>query len=135
MITKRVVLHFPHNLIDQPVIYKLATEYELVFNILMARITPDEEGVMVLELSGKDSNYAKGVKYLQSKGVKVQLLSLDVKRDDKKCTQCGACVAICPTAALYADRDTMIVNFDISKCIACELCVPACPPRAMIVKL
>lgn len=132
---KRIVLHFPHKLIDKPISYHLVKDYDLVFNILQAKITPNEEGIMVLELSGNDKDYAQGIKFLQDQGIKVQTLSRDVKRNEKSCTHCGACVVVCPTGALYVDRKTMEVNFDIDKCIACELCVPACPPRAMEVKL
>ncbi|NQT95011.1 MAG: 4Fe-4S binding protein [Candidatus Omnitrophica bacterium] len=131
---KRIVLHFPHKLIDKPIAYHLVKDYNLVFNILQAKIIPNEEGVMVLELSGKDKEYADGIKFLQRQGIKVQTLSRDVKRNEKRCTHCGACIAVCPTDALRVDRKTMEVIFDINECIACELCVPACPPRAMEVK-
>ena len=134
MVKKRLVLKFPHKLLDKPIVYKLVKDYDLVYNILQAKITPNEEGLMVLELSGKKEKYAAGVKYLHDNGVKIQPLSKDVTRDEKKCTHCGACVTICPTAALVINRKTMMVDFDPSKCIACELCVKACPPRAMIVK-
>ena len=134
MVSKRIVLTFSHQLIDQPIVYKLVKDYDLVFNILQAMITPREEGIMVLELKGRKENYADGIKYLTSAGVKIQPLSQDVTRDEDKCTHCGACVTICPTAALYTDKKTMKVIFDAEKCIACELCVKACPPRAMIVK-
>ena len=135
MVSKRIVLTFPHVTVDQPIVYKLVKEYDLVFNILQAKITPREEGVMVLELKGKKENYAAGIKYLTSLGVKIQPISQDVTRDDAKCTQCGACVTICPSEALFTDKKTMKVIFDADKCIACELCVKACPPRAMMVKL
>ncbi len=134
MVSKRIVLTFPHNLLDKPVVYKLVKDYNLVFNILQARITPEEAGLLILELSGRKEDYDKGVKYLTNLGVKIQALSKDVIRDEEKCTHCGACVAICPTGALNLDKDTMKVNFDSKKCIACELCVKACPPRAMAVK-
>lgn len=132
MISKRVVLHFPNRLIDQPIIYRLSKEYDLIFNILLARIMPNEEGLMVAELSGEDEKYNEGIQYLRDQGVGVQLLSRDVRRDERRCTQCGACVTICPTGALsIPDRSTMEVTFDIEKCVACSLCVQACPPRAM----
>lgn len=132
---KRIVLHFPHKLIDKPMVYHLVKDYNLVFNILQAKITPNEKGLMVLELSGCDKDYAQGIKFLQQQGIKVETLSKDVRRDDKRCTQCGVCVGVCPTGALYVNRENMEVIFDIEKCIACELCVSACPPRAMQVKL
>lgn len=134
MVSKRIVLTFPHKLVDKPIVYKLVKEYELVFNILQAKITPEEEGLLVLELKGKKEKYAEGIKYLTELGVKIQPLSKDVTRNEARCTHCGACVTICPTGALYLDAKTRKVIFDTDKCIACELCVKACPPRAMVVK-
>ena len=136
MISRRVVLHFPNQLIDQPIVYRLSKEYDLIFNILLARIMPNEEGVMVAELRGEDKNYKEGIEYLREQGVDVQLLSRDVHRSEQQCTQCGACTTICPTGALsIPDRTSMIVTFDIEKCVACSLCVQACPPRAMHVAI
>ena len=134
MVSKRIVLTFPHILVDKPVVYKLVKDYNLSFNILQGRVTPEEEGLLVLELTGKKEDYDKGIKYLTGLGVKIQPLSKDIVRDEDRCTHCGACVVICPTGALSMDRKTMKVNFNSKKCIACELCVKACPPRAMKVK-
>ena len=136
MVSRRIVLHFPNRLIDQPIVYRLSKEYDLIFNILLARIMPNEEGILVAELSGESENYNRGIEYLQNQGVDVQLLSRDVRRDEQRCTQCGACITICPTGALsIPDRSTMEVTFDVEKCVACSLCVQACPPRAMHVTL
>lgn len=131
MISKRIVLHFPRRVVDQPIIFKLAKEFDLQFNILKAYITPEKEGLLVLELSGKKEDYNKGIEYLKSCGVKIQPLSQDIKRNEDKCTHCGVCVAICPTEALVVDRKTSRVDFFNEKCIACEACVKVCPPRAM----
>jgi L-aspartate semialdehyde sulfurtransferase ferredoxin len=57
-----------------------------------------------------------------------------VTRIEERCTQCGACVVICPTGALSLNKNTRKIDFDSEKCIACELCVKPCPPRAMVVK-
>lgn len=135
MVSKRIVLTFPHKLVDQPIICKLVKDYDLSFNILQAKITPREEGVMVLELSGTKEHYADGIKYLTKLGVKVEPLSQDVTRDESRCTHCGACVVVCPTGALFMEAKTRKVIFDNKKCIACELCVKACPPRAMVIKI
>ncbi|MGD0336780.1 MAG: NIL domain-containing protein [Candidatus Omnitrophota bacterium] len=134
MVHKRIVLHFPHRLVDQPIVYKLVKEYDLQFNILKAYVTPQEEGLMVLELSGKKENFDQGIEYLNSVGVKIQPLSQDVIRNEAKCTDCGVCVPICPTGALVVDPLTRKVHFYDNKCIACELCVKVCPPRAMEVR-
>ncbi|MBN1354307.1 MAG: 4Fe-4S dicluster domain-containing protein [Candidatus Omnitrophica bacterium] len=134
MISKRIVLKFPSKLVDKPIVYKLVKDFNLVFNILRARVTPEEEGELVIELNGEKHDYAEGIKYLQNLGVKIQPLSQDITRDEKRCTHCGACITICPTGALYMDKDTMKIIFDAERCIACELCVKGCPPRAMKVK-
>jgi len=131
MVSKRIVLHFPHRLVDKPIVYKLVKEYDLQFNILKAYVTPQEEGLMVLELTGSDDNFNKATAYLESCGVKIQPLSQDVIRNESKCTDCGVCVPICPTGALIIDPITRKVHFYDNKCIACELCVKACPTRAM----
>jgi len=89
---------------------------------------------VVMELSGHKKNYRKGLNYLKTMGVKVESIGEDIKRDDKKCFQCGACTAVCPTGALHIERPSMEVIFDTAKCSACELCVPACPARAMEVR-
>ena len=135
MISKKIVLKFPPKLVDKPIVYKLVKDFDLIFNILRARVTPKEEGELVIELKGNKEKYAEGMKYLKTLGVKVQPLSQDVTRDEARCTHCGACITICPTGAFYTDKKTMQVIFDTEKCIACELCVKGCPPRAMKVKL
>ncbi len=131
MDSNRIVLKFPHKLVDQPIVYRIVKDFDLEFNILKASVTPREEGLMVLEIKGENRNLEKALKYLKSIGVGVQPLSKDIKRNDSKCTHCGACVPICPTAALVTDPLTRKVLFYDTKCIACELCIKACPPRAM----
>jgi len=131
MISKKIVLHFPHRLVDQPIVYRLVKDFDLQFNILKAYVTPQEEGLMVLELTGEENKFNKGIQFLESSGVRIQPLSQDVIRNETKCTDCGVCVPICPTQALVVDPITRKVHFYDNKCIACELCVKACPTRAM----
>jgi len=133
-VLKRIVLHFPRRLVDQPIVYNLIKDYNLSFNILKASITPKEEGLVILELSGSEKDLKGGMEYLKKVGVSTQPLSQDVIRDEARCTHCGACVTVCPVEALALDPVTRKVNFDGDKCIACELCVKACPPRAMEIK-
>ena len=45
--------------------------------------------------------------------------------------QCGACVVICPTNALWVKRPEMTVSFCSEKCVVCERCLKACPARAI----
>jgi ferredoxin len=128
---KRIVLNYPPRLVDQPVISKLVKDFDLEVNISRARITPREEGRLVLELTGKRSGLEAGFKYLSEIGVKVEPLAQDVKWHEDRCIHCTACISTCPTNALNVDRKTMEVSFKRDKCIACELCIPACPYQAM----
>jgi len=132
--SRRIVLHFPHRLVDQPIVCRLVKDCNLDFNILKASVTPKEEGLVVLELIGKESDIKKGMEYLKKTGVRTQPLSRDVTRDDDRCTHCGACVTVCPVAAFELDPATKKVIFYKDRCIACELCIKACPPRAMEIK-
>ncbi len=134
MYSKILVLRFPQTEVQKPIVCFLARNYDLVFNILNATVLPRKEGIMVLELSGSRKNFNEGVQYLKSQGVSVQNASQEVKRDNDKCTHCGACTAVCPTGALSIKRPEMTVNFEQSRCSVCELCVPACPPRAMKIR-
>jgi ferredoxin len=109
-------------------------DHNLDFNILKASVTPKEEGLVVLELIGAESDIKKGMEYLKKAGVRTQPLSRDIARDDGRCTHCGACITVCPVGAFELDPFTKKVVFLKEKCIACELCIKACPPRAMEIK-
>ncbi len=130
-VAKKIVLRFPKRMVDRPIVYRLVKDYDLEFNILKASITPEQEGLLVLELKGDQQEYDKGIEFLLKAGVQIQSLSQDVTRNEERCTHCGACVTICPTGAFKVDPKTRKVIFEDEKCIACGLCIPACPPRAM----
>lgn len=134
-IAKKIVLHFPQQSIDKPIVSALIRDFALDFNILKASISPGEEGLMILELTGEQEDYDRGIKYLQEAGLEIQSLSQDVLRNEERCTHCGACITMCPTRAFSLEEGTRKVDFDNSRCIVCELCVRACPPRAMELKL
>jgi len=133
-VAKKIVLHFPQQTIDKPIVSGLIREFGLDFNILKASISPGEEGLMIMELTGEQKEYNRGIKYLREAGLGIQLLSQDVLRNDDRCTHCGACITMCPTRAFTLEDGTRKVLFDNSRCIVCELCVRACPPRAMELK-
>ncbi|MCX5864456.1 MAG: 4Fe-4S binding protein [Deltaproteobacteria bacterium] len=135
MNTRIYVLKFPKEVIDQPIISNLVKKYDLEFNILKATILLQQEGVMVLEFLGHKANVKKGIAYLNEMGVTVKSMAGNIRRDDEKCYQCGACTGVCPTGALSLHRPDMAVLFDEEKCTACGLCVSVCPARAMEVSL
>jgi L-aspartate semialdehyde sulfurtransferase ferredoxin len=130
-VSKKIVLHFPKRLVDRPIVSRLVKDFDLDFKIVKASITPDQEGLLVMELTGERRDFDNGIRYLTDAGVQMQDLSQDVVRNEDRCTSCGACVTVCPAGAFEVDLRTREVTFDNGKCLACELCLKACPPRAM----
>jgi ferredoxin len=133
-VKQKIVLHFPSIVTEQPFTYYLIKEYNLMVNILKANINPRKEGRMVVEVSGDQKNYRDGMEYLQSRGVKISPLEQEIVWLEDRCTQCGACVVICPVGALAMERPEMKVKFAGEKCIVCEHCLKSCPARAMEVR-
>ena len=133
MYSHRIVLHFPKEIVDEPIICRLAQEYKGTFSVLRAQVEKDIGGVMVLGLRGREDVVRGGLKYLEGQGVRIQPLQEDIRIDQEKCTHCGACVGQCPTGALYVEEGTRYVRLDSEKCIACQYCVPACPYAAIFV--
>lgn len=135
MYSKKIVIRYTPETVQQPVIYQLVKQYNLVFNILKARIFPRREGVIVLELTGLKENFDGAIRFLKEMGLKVESLSKSVSQNTDKCVHCGACTGFCPTAALTFEKESLKILFDPEKCNGCELCVSACPVRAMEINL
>lgn len=126
-ISKRVVLHFPPTLVEKPITYLLVKKFNIMFNILKARVSVDDgEGILLLELIGTEKNLGRSLKYLKKIGVKTELLVQDLIRSEEKCILCGICALVCPTSAFYLQSSNMVVKFEPSRCIACDECKKAC---------
>lgn len=132
MASGKIILQFSADTSDKPVIYHLVKDYDLIVNIIKARINPEREGKMVLELTGQ--RYDEGIEYLQNQNIKVQRLAEQIIHNDERCSSCGACTDACPTEALYIQRPSMQVAFDSDKCVVCQLCIKLCPLKAMEVR-
>jgi L-aspartate semialdehyde sulfurtransferase ferredoxin len=131
MVKQKLVLRFPSILVEQPVIYHLVKDYDLMVNILRADINPKKEGRLMLELSGSETDYRRALDWLQAQGLTIMNLKQQITWNEERCTHCGACSVICPSGALILSRPGMTVHFDEGKCVVCELCLKACPARAM----
>jgi len=131
MASKNVLLIFKSNIMYKPVIYRLAKDFDLVFNILEAKILPRREGRILLELRGEEEVIEKGVKFLEEQQVVVERLADKVWREEELCVHCGACTGLCPTEALVILPPEMRVAFDVDKCVACGMCGLVCPFGAM----
>ena len=130
--SKIISLHFAPDVVRRPMMYNLAKHFDLTFNILKARISPREEGNMILELSGKKEDYQKGISYLQEYGISIQDVAQSIHRDEESCTHCGVCTSLCLAKALFLNQEDRKVLFDSSKCTACGMCTRICPVNAMI---
>ena len=71
MANRRITLVFPQDQIQQPVVFQMAKEFNVVPNIRRARVT-DTVGEMTLELEGPEETLTKAIQYLEDKGIEVQ---------------------------------------------------------------
>jgi len=131
----RVVLSFPPDKVEEPIIYRLIKDHDLMVNILRATIDPGKQGRMVVELSGEESSLSLALNYLERAGVSVESLSREIQHLGETCTSCTACVPICPTGAFEVDRNSWNVSFDSDKCVACLSCLEVCIYKAIEVSL
>ncbi len=73
----RVRLTFPPERIQEPVIYHLVKDFDIITNIRRADVKADH-GWVILELEGKEDNLDRGIAWLKEKGVKVDPVERDV---------------------------------------------------------
>lgn len=131
MPSQNVLLIFKSDIMYKPVIYRLARDFDLVFNILEAKILPRREGRILLELRGDENLLKKGIAFLEDHHVVVEYLADKVWREEEQCVHCGACTGLCPTGALSVAEPDKKTVFDVEKCVACGMCGLVCPFGAM----
>ncbi len=128
MSTKRLLLYFPKSETEKPIVYHLVKDYDLVINIFRAKVTPEEFGYLVLDVTGSEENIARGMDFVRTFHVQVDETQKGVRWDQGKCTMCTNCIPHCPTKALHvADRATMEVTFASELCVECLSCLANCP--------
>jgi ferredoxin len=130
--TKKLLMNFNKELAEKPIVYHLVKDYDLIINIFRAKITADEEGFMVLEVSGTDEHIDQGIDFIRENGVTVNEAEKGLRWDRETCTHCGNCLTHCPVEALYiVDAATREIGFDSDKCVECLNCIPNCPYNAL----
>jgi len=77
MAKQKVTLTYPQELIQEPVLFRMARQFDLIPNIRRARVT-ETVGEMVIELEGSEENLKAGLKYLTNLGITVQPAAGDV---------------------------------------------------------
>jgi L-aspartate semialdehyde sulfurtransferase ferredoxin len=53
-----------------------------------------------------------------------------IEIDYRKCGNCGACVAVCPTSTLHLDQIRLLSADE--NCTGCKFCIITCPAGALV---
>jgi ferredoxin len=130
-VTKKLMLFFPKCECEKPIIYHLVKDHNLIVNVYRAKVTPEEEGYLVLDVTGTEDDIARGMDFVKTFNVSINYTGKGVIVDENLCTHCGHCVTFCPTDALHIpDIATREVVYTESKCIECMACIRVCPYNA-----
>jgi ABC-type methionine transport system ATPase subunit len=71
MARQRMKLTYPPDLINQPLIYNMGKQFQVVTNIRRANVSGDQ-GWMILEISGTDDEIEKALTWATSQGVRIE---------------------------------------------------------------
>lgn len=77
MAIKRVRFTFPEQLIQEPIIYKLGREFDVITNVRMADVD-ETTGWVILELDGDAGEIDRSLAWAQVRGVRVDPLDGDI---------------------------------------------------------
>lgn len=125
---KRIVLNFPAENAQQPVIYDIVKKFNVIPNILKANVKADQGGRMVLELVADDEKDVRAaIGYIENCGIEVSSIGSKITRNAELCIDCGTCASSCLSGALTIQAPDWKLVFNPEKCVACKLCIKACP--------
>ncbi|MBU3914628.1 4Fe-4S binding protein [bacterium] len=128
MIVKRILIILPKTEIEKPIVNDLIKYYDLTIKIIRAKITPEEEGYILIDIIGAADDIERGMKFLDTLNIHIQDANKGLQWNEEKCTCCGNCLSHCPTASLtFVDRVIMKFNFNKETCIECLNCIKNCP--------
>ncbi len=90
-VTKKLMLFFPRYDSEAPIIYHLVKDYNLVVNVYRAKVTPEEEGYLVLDVSGREEDIQAGMAFVDTFDVVINLTGKGVTRDNDRCPVSRPC--------------------------------------------
>ncbi len=100
-------------------------KYDITFNIL--KFSTDSNGANLL-LDVPDDKIKSITESLKENNVIVNKKGRVIVLDT--CIDCGACISLCPTEALFFSMDFKL-EYSYEKCIGCLLCLDSCPRFAI----
>lgn len=75
--TIRIQLNYPLERVEEPILYQLIRDYQLVPNIRRADMDVRTGGYLFLELTGTQENLDRALNFLDAIGVEVNTIGLD----------------------------------------------------------
>lgn len=132
---RRLTLHFPREVVHQPITYRLAVDFDIAAKILRAQIAPNQSGTMVVELSGDIDELDAAEAWLERQGLALNRAPGQIAIDRTRCVDCGICSSVCPSGALRFSAPAWRLQFEASRCLVCEQCIPSCPVEAIALVL
>ncbi len=73
----RLHLTFPEQLIQEPIIWRLGRQYDIITNVRRANVE-DTVGWIILEVEGSEEALDQGIAWMREMGVQVDRLQGDV---------------------------------------------------------
>ena len=74
IIERKVRLRYPQRLLDRPLIYGLIDNFQLLTNILEAKVDA-EQGVLLLAVRGEAHKLQEGLAWMAEQGVEGEVIS------------------------------------------------------------
>ena len=74
IVEQKVRLIYPKHLLDQPLIYRLIRQFDLLTNIIEARVSAEEDW-LVLAVRGEREKVEQGLSWMTEQGVQVEILA------------------------------------------------------------
>ncbi len=74
---RRVRLTYPPDLLDQPIIYSLIKQFDLITNIRTAQVDSPHGGWLIVDLTGSPAAIERALAWAREQGVQVETLPGD----------------------------------------------------------